>query len=430
MIRLLELLIALLIVAALFVVVGLFLPSARYAEHALETNRPLRQVYDTVNSFRRFQDWHPLRARDPNVRYTLEGPLRGEGARLVYQSNNPQIGSGALEIVESIEDEKVVIRATNDAYGEDKLHTFVFDDKGKTVEITWSYTVQYGWDLLGRYAGLYINRTVGDDIRVGLGNLIGLFATMPNFDYKSIEIATVDVEPQHLLYVSLKTKRNITAVENAMVEALAELQRAVAANKLEKAAPERLITTNFGSDEYEFDVAIPVRRPVADAPEADAPAADTDAADAEPADGDQVDAIAVDIAPALQPLEGLNLPENVQVGVGYAGPALMSTYEGHPAALPLVRDMLRAYAASHGEVIRDRAFEEYLTPIEDTSGEDPRFNIYWPIAPIDPVTGQPVAQPAAAPAEPVEPVDADAATDEAAADAEAETEATEAEPTP
>jgi hypothetical protein len=85
------------------------------------------------------------------------------------------------------------------------------------------------------------------------------------------------------------------------------------------------------------------------------------------------------IQPAPAPLEGLNLPSNVQTGQSYAGRALSAEYQGHPAALPLVRDMLRSYAAAHGETIHDRAFEEYLTEIEETSPEEARFTVYWPI---------------------------------------------------
>jgi len=419
MIRFLELLIALLIVAALFVVVGLFLPGERYVEHSLETNRPLRQVYDTLNNFRRFDDWHPLRVRDPRLEFTLEGPQSGVGARLVYTSKDARVGSGTLEIVESLQDQQVVIEATNDSYGDTKRHTFTLDERGKTIEITWGYQVDYGWNLFGRYAGLYVNRTVGDDVRVGLGNLVGLLATMPNHDYKSMDIQIVDVEPTLVLFRSMETDRNITAVENGMSAALDDVRAAIKANKLEEAGVPRLITTNFGSEKYEFDVAIPVRRPEgAEAPAAAAPADDAAMADdaTVATDGTATDGAATE-PPAIPLLEGLTLPENVQQGVTYAGRALYTEYEGHPAALPLVRDMLRAYAASHGDDIHDRAFEEYMSPIE-TAPEESLFKVYWPIrsdgmpseATADPARGyleSDSAGPAAAEGESSDPAAAD-----------------------
>ncbi len=48
MTRVIEFLIALVIVVVLFLVVGVFLPSRRHVEHSVETNHPVRQVYDTL----------------------------------------------------------------------------------------------------------------------------------------------------------------------------------------------------------------------------------------------------------------------------------------------------------------------------------------------------------------------------------------------
>jgi hypothetical protein len=391
MTRVIEFLIALVIVALLFLVVGVFLPSRRHVEHNMETNHPVRQVYDTLNSFKRFQDWHPLRQHDPAIQYTLEGPESGVGAKLIYASQKKQIGSGSWEITNSEQDSQIEFGIQSPAYGDNKTSVITLEEQGKTVLVDWEYDVEYGWDLFGRYAGLYVSRNVGDDMKLGLGNLMGLLAAMPNFDYSSIDVRMVPVQPQNVLYVSTTADRNITAVENAMILALKDVRAAIAANGLVATGPQRLITTSFGSEKYEFDVAIPVRRPVpgepAEAPAADPavpadPAADPAAeAPAEPVADPLAAAAPVDmtIQPAPAPLEGLNLPTNVLAGQSYAGRALTTDYQGHPAALPLVRDMLRSYAAAHGLTIHDRSFEEYLTEITETAAEEARFKVYWPI---------------------------------------------------
>lgn len=396
MTRFFEFLISLVIVAVLFLVVGVFLPNRRHVEHSMETNHPVRQVYDTINSFKRFGDWNPLRMHDPAIQYTTEGPERGVGAKLNYVSQKKKVGSGSWEIVNSEQDSQVEFALQNRSYGDNKTAVFTLEEQGKTVDITWEYDVEYGWDLFGRYAGLYVSRNVGDDIKLGLGNLVGLLATMPNFDYSTIDVQKVPVHPRNVLYVSTTADRNITAVENAMILALKDIRAAIAANGLEASGPARLITTNFGSEKYEFDVAIPVQRPdPAAAAAAAAAATETPAevpAEAAPPEG-EVPADAVDTAaaavppaevdltiePAPAPLEGLRLPSNVLAGQSYAGKALRTEYQGHPAALPLIRDMLRSYAAAHGVTVHDRPFEEYLSEITETAPEEARFNVYWPI---------------------------------------------------
>ena len=67
MTRLIEVLISLAIVAALFLVISLVLPSSRHLSEKVETNRKATIVYDTLNSLRRFKDWNPLVLRDPRM---------------------------------------------------------------------------------------------------------------------------------------------------------------------------------------------------------------------------------------------------------------------------------------------------------------------------------------------------------------------------
>lgn len=424
MTRVIEFIIAVLIVVALFVLFGLFLPASRTVTHSTETNHPVRQVFDTLNGFERFGEWNPMRAHDPKVAYEVSGPRKGEGARLEYSSENEAVGSGSLEIVESVEDTRIVIEEENDNYGTDKTHTIEFEESssGKTLTITHTYRVDYGWNLLGRFAGMYVSRNVGDDVKRGLANLSGLIATMPNFDYSKLEIGVARVEPVNTLFVQTTADRNITAVQVAQDDAMKAIRAAIQANDLEEAGAPRLITTNFGNETYDFDVAIPVRKPVegedeaASEDEVAAAEAEQEALDAaseqdtwSAGDGDDAVAEADPCAEPVQPppaIEGVEVKAPVQFGPGYGGCALMAEYIGHPAALPLVRDMLRSYAASHGYQIHERAFEEYLSPFEELEMGSARFHVYWPV--------QHPANPAPAPA-PAADAAADAVEGEGAA---------------
>ena len=98
MTRLIEVLISLAIVAALFLVISLVLPSSRHLTEQVETNRKATIVYDTLNSLRRFKDWNPLVLRDPRMQLKLSGPDSGVGARLDYSSKDQSLGQGSWEI--------------------------------------------------------------------------------------------------------------------------------------------------------------------------------------------------------------------------------------------------------------------------------------------------------------------------------------------
>jgi hypothetical protein len=98
MIRLLELLIALVLVAVLAVVVGLVLPSHHHVEHTIETNRPQPVVYDLLNGFKRFKDWTSMRNRDPHIQLNISGPDSGVGAHVDYTSTVSDVGKGSWQI--------------------------------------------------------------------------------------------------------------------------------------------------------------------------------------------------------------------------------------------------------------------------------------------------------------------------------------------
>lgn len=378
MTRFLELLTSAVIVAILFVVVGVFLPDQRTVQHSVETSHPLRQAFDTLNSFKRFEEWNPLRQHDPRVAYTLSGATEGVGAQLDYASALPEIGKGSWHITESELDSHIRHTVYNDKYGQNKNYLMTFRQKGKIVEIDWKYSVDYGWSLPGRYAGLYVDRTVGDDMKRALANISNLLASMPNFDYRNLDVQDTMVAPVNILYISTTADRNITAVENAMDVALKDIRAAIAANRLVEAEKPRLITTSFGTDKYEFDVAIPVARASDRIAEDEAETPEGEAPDGNGADAAMTTKATVDLTPPA-PLEDLRLPDNVRQGHSYGGRVLMAAYRGHPAALPLIRDQLRSYAASHGETLHDRAFEEYLSEIAETAAEDAQFRVYWPI---------------------------------------------------
>ncbi|HET7778970.1 MAG TPA: polyketide cyclase, partial [Rudaea sp.] len=67
MMRLLEVIVALLIVAVLGVLFGVALPDHRHIERSTEVSSPVRQIYDVISGFHSYPSWTALRAYDPKV---------------------------------------------------------------------------------------------------------------------------------------------------------------------------------------------------------------------------------------------------------------------------------------------------------------------------------------------------------------------------
>lgn len=354
MVRFIEFVISLLIVVALFVVIALFLPSRRYYTYTIETNRPISTVYDLFNGFSRFKDWNPLLRYDKRARTEITGPEMGKGAKFNYVSREKIIGTGSWEIIDTAPNRMVKYRLVGPTRGQDKTMTIKLERTGqnnRNVKITQEYRVNYGWDLIGRYAGLYVNRNVGDDVKRGLDKFSSLLATIPKFDYSQHrgEFGFVEMPAQDVLFVSTAAKRSNDEIATQMQNQLSWINKVMEANGLVANGPLRIVTTEFTSDTYAFDVVMPVRR-----------ATDPEGATA----GEKMI---------------LNLEGPVNYTQTPARRVAVTTYTGPAPGLARVRDLLRAWAMTHGADTDDRPFEEYLTGIDTMATEEAQFKVYWPL---------------------------------------------------
>ncbi len=361
MTRLIEILISLAIVAALFLIVGLVLPSSRYLVERVETNRKLSIVYDTLNNFSRFKDWNATPLRDPKMETRISGPASGVGAEFHYDSKNGAVGSGSWKIVESVPNELVAISIENDRMGTDKRTEFKLKPTGnnnRNVEIAQSYKVNYGWNLFGRYAGLYVRSHVGDDMKFGLAKLTNMLASIPNIDYavygdKLTGLTVAQIPSEHLLFVPAGTLEfDDPVIEKSMRANMEWINRTMAASGLVATGPMRIITSEQGRETYTFDVAVPVRK-------------------ASEAEG----------AAITGELTGLTFPPGspVKYQLLPARRAVSGKFIGYIRELENVRNALRAWSAPRGLEITDRPYEVYDSGIDGAFKEDGQFTAYWAI---------------------------------------------------
>ena len=378
MTRLLEILISMAIVAVLFVLVALFLPSSRTITETVETNRRQAIVFDTLNSVHRFHEWSPLALRDPAIRFERSGPDAGVGARIAYKSEERSLGEGSWEIIESEPDSRVVYKLDNSDRGDNKRMTFVLTPTGRggrNIEISQTYTVDYGWNLLGRYAGLYVRGHVGEDMRLGLAKLSSLLAAVPNVDYRAdgvrlTNLGVVERPAENLLSVSAgAVERSNEAIKRSMQSNKEWIQRTMDANDLVAAGPLRIVSTELGRENYTFDVVLPVRRKTE---------GDASGNDADEENGDDTPTVAQ--APAVD--EGkleIEIPEGAPVEYirVEAMRAARGEYTGFMAELENVRNAVRAWAMTHGHEVTGRPFEYYVNGIDAAFTAEGKFEVFW-----------------------------------------------------
>ncbi|MGH8115041.1 MAG: polyketide cyclase, partial [Rhodanobacteraceae bacterium] len=97
MTRVLEFVVALIIVFILAVIVGLFLPSHAHIERSIDISHNPQHIYDVLNNFRRFPDYvgGDLQAQDPQIKFSFSGPAYGPGATISWTGSSER-DSGKL----------------------------------------------------------------------------------------------------------------------------------------------------------------------------------------------------------------------------------------------------------------------------------------------------------------------------------------------
>lgn len=384
MIRIFEVLVSLVIVFVLAVLIGVLLPSHGHVTRVVEVSSPIRQVYDTLNTYRRFPQWSAFRGLDPQTQFKLEGNDFGPGAKVSWTSSNARVGNGSYEITKSDQDSKIEMAVDNRWTGQNKKFTIELEPSanGKTVKVHWAFDADYGWDLMARYAGLYIYGDPAQTIQSDLNNIAALLAGFPNTDYKDQPIELVDVASRPVLLVATKAKRSLDDVAEATDTAVAEIEAIMKKAELTAAGPVMTITTNWGDEDYAFSVAIPVDKAAFTLDKKDftidAPAPKPSDTQDDSGDGE---------APALNPGDRdehglLVVGGNVRAAQWYQGKALMSEYKGSPASLPLYRLNLKAYAETHGyryaETGLTRFWDENVSAPDAPAGEE-SFKVYLPV---------------------------------------------------
>jgi hypothetical protein len=370
MARFLEFVVAVLLVAILGLAVGFSLPKARSVSHSMETNRPVNVAFDMLNGFQRFNDWNTLKIRDPNVKFTLSGPASGVGAKLEYVSADPTVGSGSWELIESVPGEKIVYRVIDNAMGDNKTMRFTFERSGRSqrnVKITQRYRVEYGYNLVGRFAGMYMASNAGKRVQTGLKILSNALAGVPRVDYTIYEhpLQLVDVPAMNALKVNVEAPLRDDGVAISMTNQLAWMDKVIEASGFAKDGPLRIVTVDRTSEAYSFIMLLPVR--AKDAPEGSSKAA---------------------TIAELPVLEATIAGEGNQVVLSQEAPlqAANTKWVGPAPGLQRVRDTLRAWAIVRGYPLDNasQGFDDYYVDIPDILNPEAEFQAFLPMRAPEP----------------------------------------------
>ena len=371
MMRVFEFLVALVIVAVIGVVAAVVMPSSGHVERSQVVGKDMRQVYDLLNNFRRFPDYSVLRSQDSGVQFKFSGKAYGPGSEISWTSTDPKLGDGGLTIASATpqfdqidnntQDATIVWNLDNNWRGLDKHFTLDLERQGhgRLTQITWSYDVQYGWNLINRFANLYIHGDPDSFIQFSLNNLQNVLAGVANVDYSGLMPKIAQSQPTPVLFVTRhidRSKGGSEVLDDILAQSQAELKAQAKMLGVNVTGPAILFITNYGDPDFDFDVALPIDSSTltinGQSEQLTAPVAPTlDAtAAAEPAPSASAAAAAAATATAgtRDRFGNLVVEGDVRGMMAFGGSTLQGIWEGTFNGVPQTVKMLTAYAQTHG----------------------------------------------------------------------------------
>ncbi|WP_343230014.1 polyketide cyclase [Rhodanobacter sp. DHG33] len=404
--RVLEFLAACAIVVGIGVLAAVVMPGSGHIERSMVVGKDMRQVYDVLDNFHRLPEYSVLTSSDPDIKYTYSGKAYGPGAEVSWNSSNVTVGNGSLTIDSATPDfdkvdgtaktAQIVWDLDNNWKGYDKTFTIALERQGnrnQLTNITWSYDVKYGWNLVNRFANLYIHGDPDAFIQYGLNNVQNVLASVPNVNYGNLipYIRQTEQAPVLLVPVTIQIKDGNDAYNDAVSKSVAAILATAKKLGVNVTGPRIVFTTNYGDTEYSFDVAMPIDSssinvngqtqqltpptpPAANALPADAGTAATPAAPAalNPGDHDTLGRLVVD--------------GDVRATLAFGGPALEGVWNGTFVGVRSTRDELKAYALTHGykfDETANRSYDIEAKPaVKDAQGNItsyPEYDVYLPI---------------------------------------------------
>lgn len=168
-----RILVTLLVLIVVLVGVSYLLPGKAEVSRSITINAPADAIFPYVNSMQETEKWSPWLSRDPETQLSYSGPESGVGNTLNWSSDNPQVGVGSQEIIESVDNQTV---KTALDFGPMGTATALFDlqPEGGETQVTWGFESDLGMNPMSRWMGLMMDNWVGGDYERGLENLKAL----------------------------------------------------------------------------------------------------------------------------------------------------------------------------------------------------------------------------------------------------------------
>lgn len=245
------------LIAALFLL-GLILPSKLHVERSLKTQAKPEQIFALVNDLKAWKQWDPWSKKDPNMKTEFKSNTSGVGAGYSWTSTEDMVGSGSLEITESIPNEKISTKMNFGDNG-DATGTFTIKQESDGNRITWAMdsdnsSSPFYMRSIANYFNFIMKGMIEKDFDEGLASLDKL-APSVNIQPSGKIVETVVSEIKDMNIIQIETAANFSNVAEKMGELYGRISKKIEENKLTVAGMPMAMFPGYKPGDTSFQMA-------------------------------------------------------------------------------------------------------------------------------------------------------------------------------
>lgn len=255
-----KILIGLLVLIAVLMVIGFFLPAKFHAERSAVISGKPEQVFALINKLENWSKWDPWHKMDPNWKITWGDTTEGLGGSYAWESENSNVGNGHMRICESNPNEKVVLEMYFMEDNEPAFGSFTLSPDGEGTKVVWALDGDMGMNPVKRWMGMMMGSMIGPMFEQGLADMEKAVKEMPGTSTEKIagfdfEMRTTD----KMLLAGIREKVMLKDLNSdKFSEWYTELGKVTGMQKLQPAGDAMALFYSYENGSTEMEPAFPV----------------------------------------------------------------------------------------------------------------------------------------------------------------------------
>lgn len=211
--------ISLVSIAALLLIIALFLPSHFHVERSVKIQKPISTVFETAIDINQRAEWDPWIELEPDakIKVHITPEIIGSG----YTWKGEIIGEGKITIQEFVPNKLIKSKIkfiAPQSMESDVIWTFTETDNISFV--TWAFEGSLSYPI-EKWSGLFMDKFMGPQFEKGLSNFKKLVESLPDMKGRTGEIKEFQFEG--LLAVTMKDECDMNKISSKMMEMYPEL---------------------------------------------------------------------------------------------------------------------------------------------------------------------------------------------------------------